>query len=119
MPGTIKAELGSIVIAEDVIATVTGHTAVENYGVVGMAAQTAGEKFFSLLGSDNIKKGVSVQVVDDACIIDLHIIVQYGVSIHAVAQNIIENVSYRVRETTGLAVSSVNVHIEGVRVQNS
>ena len=117
MPGTIKGELGAITIAEDVVATITGYTTVENYGVVGMAAQGAGESFFSLLGIENLKKGVSVQVVDDACVIDVYIIVQYGVSIHAVAQNVIENVTYRVREATGLAVSSVNVHVEGVRVQ--
>ena len=108
---------GSLSVSNDVIADIAGYAAMSCYGVVGMAAQGAGESFFSLLGIENLKKGVSVQVVDDACVIDVYIIVQYGVSIHAVAQNVIENVTYRVREATGLAVSSVNVHVEGVRVQ--
>ncbi|MGI6151817.1 MAG: Asp23/Gls24 family envelope stress response protein [Christensenellales bacterium] len=119
MSGTIKTNLGLITISDDVIATIAGYTAVENYGIVGMSAQRAGESFFELLGRENIKKGVSVSVDEDSCVIDLYVIVEYGVSLHAVAQNVIENVTYRVREYAGLAVSSVNVHVEGVRVQQS
>jgi len=119
MSGTIKTNLGVITISDDVIATIAGYTAVENYGIVGMSARKAGDSFFELLGRENIRKGVSVTVSEDACVIDLYVIVEYGVSIHAVARNVIENVTYRVREYAGLAVSSVNVHVEGVRVQNS
>ncbi len=39
MSGTIKSNLGLITISDDVIATIAGYTAVENYGIVGMSAQ--------------------------------------------------------------------------------
>ena len=105
MPGTIQNELGTISISEDVAATIAGSTTVES--------------IFELLGRENLRKGVAVKFVENACVVDLHIIVEYGVSIGAVAQNVIDNVTYRLRDALGLAVSAVNVHVEGVRIQRS
>ena len=61
-----------------------GSTTVESYGVVGMAAQKTGDSIFELLGRENLRKGVVVKFVENACVVDLHIIVEYGVSIGAV-----------------------------------
>ncbi len=119
MSATVKNNLGLITISDDVIATIAGYTTVENYGIVGMSGKKAGENIFELLGRENIRKGVAVAVNGDSCSIDVYVIVEYGVSLHAVAQNVIENVTYRVREFAGIAVSSVNVHVEGVRVQQN
>jgi uncharacterized alkaline shock family protein YloU len=47
--------------------------------------------------------------------LDFHIIVSYGVSIMAVADNLVETVKYRVEDFTGLEVQKVNVYVEGVR----
>ena len=43
-------------------------------------------------------------------------IVSYGVSISAVADNLIENVKYKVEKFTGIEVEKVNIYVEGVRV---
>lgn len=40
----------------------------------------------------------------------------YGVSIRAVAQNVLESVRYKVEEYTGLTVEKINVIVEGVRI---
>lgn len=48
--------------------------------------------------------------------IDFHVIVSYGVSISTVADNLIENVKYKVEEFTGMAVEKINIFVEGVRV---
>ena len=53
---------------------------------------------------------------DEALIINLHIIVAYGVSISAVADNLISNVRYKVEEFTGIEVEKINIFVEGVRV---
>ena len=119
MPGIINNSLGNITIADDIVATVAGYATVENYGIVGMASKKAGEGLWELLGRGNARKGVRVAITENACVIDLFVIVEYGVSLSAVAQNVIENVTYRVHDTTGLDVSSVNVHVEGVRVQQA
>ena len=47
---------------------------------------------------------------------DFHVIVCYGVSIAAVAENLMHTVKYKVEEFTGMKVGAVNVFVEGVRV---
>lgn len=117
MSAKIQNENGSIIIQDDVIALVAGNATVENYGVIGMVSKTAGDGIWQLLGRENLRRGVSVSGEDDGVIIDLYLMVQYGVSLIAVAENIIHNVSYQVQNSTGLTVKCVNVHVEGVRVQ--
>ena len=48
--------------------------------------------------------------------LDFHVIVAYGISISAVADNLIENVKYKVEEFTGMTVDKINIYVEGVRV---
>lgn len=119
MPGVVSTQHGKIIINEEIFATIAGFAALENYGIVGMASKNAKDGFWELLKRENVKKGVQVSVVDNELIIDLYTIVEYGVSINAVAENIIHNVGYRLRELTGMPVSAVNVHVEGVRVQQA
>lgn len=118
MPGTVQTGFGKIVLEDDVIASIAGYATLENYGIVGMASKNASDGLWQLIGRDNIRKGVRVTTTEDQLVIDLFVMVQYGVSINAVAENIIHNVGYRIQDTTGLMVTAVNVHVEGVRVLN-
>ena len=68
-----------------------------------------------LLTRDNITKGVFVSVKNNKISIDFHIIVSYGVSISAVADNLMSSVKYRVEEFTSLEVERINVYVEGVK----
>lgn len=117
MSGVIKNENGTITITEDVIANIAGLAAIENYGIVGMASRSATDGLWQILGRDNVRKGVQVSMVDDRIVVDLYVMIQYGVSINAVAENAIHNIAYRIQDTTGVGVSSVNVHVEGIHVQ--
>src|SRR5690554_5434481 len=108
--------LGEIVISDEVLATMAGITAIECYGIVGMASKRATDGIVELLGKDNLSRGVKVHTKDDEIVIDLYIIVEYGISIAAVAKNMIETVKYNVESFTGMAVKQVNVKVEGVRV---
>ncbi|MEE0682750.1 MAG: Asp23/Gls24 family envelope stress response protein [Candidatus Gastranaerophilaceae bacterium] len=118
MPGIIETELGKITIAEDIVATIVGYAAGENYGIVGMSGKTATDAILQLVGGTNLKRGVKVTSFENgsALDIDLYVTVLYGVSLPAVARNAIENVRYRVEDITGVKVNNVNIHIEAVRV---
>ncbi|HAA37977.1 MAG TPA: Asp23/Gls24 family envelope stress response protein, partial [Firmicutes bacterium] len=48
--------------------------------------------------------------------VDLYIIVSYGTKIPEVAANVQEKVKYTLEKLTGLNVTQVNVHVQGVRV---
>lgn len=117
MAAEMSTTLGKITIADDLIASIAGFAAVENYGIVGMNSQKAADSFVELFGKDNIRRGVKVTVVSpDVIDIDLFVTLEYGVSLPAVAQNAKSNVKYRVEEMTGVTVRAVNVHVENIRV---
>ena len=118
MKGTIDTQMGKIIVDEDVLAKYAGSAAVECFGVVGMASVNVRDGFVKLLKKDNLRHGVNVVVEDDKLLIELHIIVAYEVSILAVAQNLVDNVKYKVEEYTGMEVGKVTVCVEGVRVIN-
>ena len=115
---SVVNEMGTISVSEDLIATIAGYAAVENYGIVGMCARSAGDAIVELFGRENLQKGVLVEKVDDAQVdVSLHIALQYGVSLPAVSQNTKQNVRYRIEELTGVSVRSVNIFVESIRVQ--
>ena len=118
MPGVITTELGKVTIDEALIANIAGYAALENYGIASMSSKTAGDAILQLIGGENHKRGVKVSFSEEAdeVDIDLYVTLIYGVSLPAVAQNMMSNVRYKVNEMTGLKVRNVNIHVETVRV---
>jgi uncharacterized alkaline shock family protein YloU len=117
MKGYLDGELGTISIDSEVIARYAGSTAVECFGIVGMAAVSMKDGLVKLLKGDSLTRGIRVDIDEDNKItIDFHVIVSYGVSILTVADNLIENVKYKVCEFTGLEIKKINIFVEGVRV---
>ncbi|HBK53019.1 MAG TPA: Asp23/Gls24 family envelope stress response protein, partial [Syntrophomonas wolfei] len=49
-------------------------------------------------------------------IIDVYVIVGYGIKISEVASNVIQKVAYVVQNNTGLKVAAVNVNVKGIKV---
>lgn len=116
MNGTMNTQLGEILVNTDVIAKYAGSSAIECFGVVGMASIKMKDGLAKLLKLENLNQGVSVLVENNEITISLHIVVSYGVSISAVAENLISNVRYKVEEFSGLKVVKIKVFVEGVRV---
>ena len=100
----IKNDLGLITINEDVMLKVAGYAALECYGIVAMGQKRAKDGFVEWLGKENL--------ID----IDLFIIVEYGISIVTVCNNIKETVRYKIENMTGAKVRRVNITVEGIRV---
>ncbi len=116
MNATMNTELGNVVIDTEVIAKYAGSAAVECFGVVGMAAVNVKDGFAKLLRRESLNRGVNISVNDNKITVDFHIIVSYGVSISAVADNLVSNVRYKIEEFSGLPVEKINIYVEGVRV---
>ncbi|MDO4384584.1 MAG: Asp23/Gls24 family envelope stress response protein [Clostridia bacterium] len=108
--------LGLVTVNEEVILKVAGYAALECYGIVGMASKRTTDGIVQLLGIENLARGVRVHTADDHVDVDLYIIVEYGISISAVAATLIDTVKYKVEHLTGAKVSKVNVSVEDIRV---
>ncbi|WP_026476450.1 Asp23/Gls24 family envelope stress response protein [Alkaliphilus transvaalensis] len=117
MPGKITNQLGEITIDDHVLASIAGVSAMECYGLVGMATKSAASGLVELLKREHSSKGVKVQTEDDTITIDLFVIVEFGTRISVVANNIIEKVKYNIENLTGMKVKKVNITVQGVRVE--
>ena len=115
MKGHIDNQYGEVQVDSEVIAKYAGATAVECFGIVGMAGVNVKDGLVKILKMDSITRGIVVKMVNNKLVLDFHVIVAYGVSISAVSDNLISNVKYKVEEFTGIEVSKVNVFVEGVR----
>jgi uncharacterized alkaline shock family protein YloU len=110
--------LGNIYISHRAIATISSQSALESYGVVGLAAKNLAEGLTQVLVKDPTL-GVDVRYDPNGIQIDLYIIVEYGTRIKSVASSVAENVRYYVEKAIGLPVNQVNVHVRGLRVSNT
>ena len=117
MKSKLNSDLGDIYIENTVIAKCAGNIAIECFGIVGMATVSVADGIVKLVKRDNLAKGINVEVDENNNItLNFHVIIAYGVSISAVADNLISNVKYQVEEITGLNVKKINIYVEGVRV---
>ena len=110
-----NTENGSVNVSTSVYTDIAGTAASNCFGVKGMAARSVTDGVYHLLRKESMGKGVRVEFhEDDAISIDLHIIVDSGVNLNAVAASIISEVRYVVTRTTGTAVRAVNVFIDAI-----
>jgi len=118
MAAKFTTERGSVIIDDEVIARIAGLAAMECYGVVGMASINVKDGFVQLLLGENLTKGIKVSTKDDKLTMEFHIIVEYGTNISAIADNLISNVTYKVKDMLGLQVADISVYVEGIRTDN-
>lgn len=114
-----KTRVGRIEVSARAVATVAAKSVMECYGVVGMASKTLRDGLAVLLQRENPHRGIEVHFVDhNEIVIDLYVVVEYGMRISEVAQNIMSRVKFAVEKALGLPVVHVNVNVQGVRVSN-
>ncbi|MBM7867025.1 Asp23/Gls24 family envelope stress response protein [Heliobacterium gestii] len=116
---TVKnpSEMGSVSIADEVIANIAGQAAAECYGLVG----TAPKHLFAGIGvnkrAEHAARGIQVNSYGDFSVsLDLHVIMAYGVRIPEVARTVMERVKLAIETQLGLSVREVNVHVHGLKI---
>jgi len=114
VPGT-ETEIGKIVIADEVVATIAGMAATECYGIVGMASRRLKDGIAELLGRENLSRGVEISTDENGIRIDLNVVIGYGTRISEVAHNVSRQVRYKVEQSTGMPVQGVRINVQGVR----
>ncbi len=115
----LKNEFGQIDISNDVVAQIAGGAAIECYGIVGMASKhQIRDGLTDILRKENFAKGVLVRQQGEDLHIDMYIVISYGTKVSEVAYQVQSKVKYTINKTLGLAVKSVNIYVQGVRVTN-
>ena len=105
--------LGRIAITAEAVAQIVGQTALECYGVVGMAGR--GARVVRLLGRERPTQGVKVVETPHGLAIGLDVVVEYGLNLAEIASALRSRVAYEVERLTGLKAVAVEVKISDAR----
>lgn len=110
-------DLGMIDISATAVSTIANQAINQCYGVVGMAHKNLANGIAKLLSRDS-KRGIDVILHEEGIVIDVYVIVEYGVRIKTVAESIQHTVKFHVEKALGLPVYEVNVYVQGLRLNN-
>ena len=111
----LKTEEGTIAVDNAVYTNIAGYAATNCFGVKGMVGRSKDSGPFQLLRRESMSKGVNATFADDGSIsLELHIAVDHGVNISALAHSIINEVSYKVNQATGVPVARVDVFVDSM-----
>ena len=110
---TVQEDLGRIQINEEVIATIGALAALEVDGIVSVSGVTSQSR----LWQKPPKKGITVTTDENNhdAVIDLDIVVEYGVDVYKTAHRVQRSVKDAIEGMTGMRVKAVNVKIDGIK----
>ena len=105
---------GTVMISEDVIATIVSNAVAEVEGVVGLTTKP-GADIADKIGMKNWGKGMKIVIGEDNSVaVDCNVIVAYGQSVVTVAQNVQTAVTSALESATGIVAKAVNVNVCGI-----
>jgi len=109
---------GRIEVSPGAVATIANHAVLNSYGVVGMSPKNLVNGLAQVLRPDS-KLGVDVHIDGDQIVVDVYVVIEYGVRIAEVARNIINNVKFSVERALDVPLSAVNVHVQGLHISEA
>ncbi|WP_079708538.1 Asp23/Gls24 family envelope stress response protein [Paraliobacillus ryukyuensis] len=107
--------LGKVEIAPVVIEVIAGIATNEVAGVSstrGNFASGVVERF----GKKAHGKGIKVELADTGVAIDVFVVLDYGVSIPAIAEKVQENIRQALKNMTALEIQEINVHVVAMKM---
>lgn len=108
---------GNLHVANEVLADMVGNAAMESYGIVGMAAPNAADGIAKLLPNSRLRRGIVITTTDAGIHVDLYVIIEYGTNINTVSQNLIDAVTFVLKEYARVPLDGVEVHVQGIKVR--
>ncbi len=112
-----KPAEGSCIISEDVIASIASTAASEVVGVAGMAKRPADLR--GIVSGPVTPKAVKVTNNEHETVLDVYVNLKQGAKIQETATQIQKNVKSAVQSMTGKPVTRINVHVEGMVLEET
>ncbi len=109
-----RSSLGGIEVSPAAVASIVNNAVQQCYGVVGMANKNLVDGIAHLLSRDS-RQGIEVSINGKDIVVDVYVIVEYGMRISAVANSVKNTVSFHVEQALGIPVQAVNVFVQGLR----
>lgn len=101
-----------LTVSEEVISTIVEKTVMSIPGIYDINGGFI-DGITNMLASKRVK-GIKVDITEKSIVIDIYLIVEYGVKIPDIAWDVQDKVKKTVEEMVGMTVTAVNVHIQGI-----
>jgi uncharacterized alkaline shock family protein YloU len=108
--------LGTVQIADDVVAMITSLAASEVEGVYAMAGNITNE-MMSKVRMKKLTRGVKVDILGEKVRVNLAVTMDYGYNIPGTSQKVQEKVKNAIENMTGLHCTDVNVRIAAINMK--
>lgn len=118
---TIKTDLGEINVSIETIGSIVSLNLADVKGVVGSRKSIIKEITDMLRGDtsenerEEASRTIKVEIKDNKPLINLHIIIKYGVRIPDIAWDIQNRVKEGLREKLGTDINEINIHVQGIQ----
>lgn len=109
-------KMGTVLVTEDVIASIASIAAAEVEGVSAVITNVPKE-LMSRVGAQKMTKAVKVKVSDSQVVIYIAITMDYGYNIPATCRNVQSRVKSAIENMTGLTCTDVNIRIMNIKVK--
>ena len=110
-----ETRIGKIDMSQEYLSKLIGHEVTSCFGVVGMAPNGNRQRILGKISKNEpINTGIKVYGNKDNVVVELHIMVTYGMNINAIANSITEKVKYIVKEATSIDINKVVVKVDGI-----
>lgn len=101
-------------VPDDILSVCAANAALRTDGVAGLAGGLQNTIARTIKGRDSISKGIRISQTDKGVILDVYVLVWYGVKIPAMAWDLQTNIKEELETMTERPVLEVNVHVQGV-----
>lgn len=115
----MENQYGTIEISQEFFANLVGKAASECFGVAGMINSGTQSVRSAIARRELPDKGVQVRAGSSGLVIDLHIMVVYGMNIAAITKSIVNKVRYTVEQSTGFQVAKINVFVDAMKTETA
>ena len=118
---TIKTDLGEINVTEETIGNIVSLNLADVKGVVGSRKSIIKEITDMLRGDtseneiEEASRNIKVEIKDNKPLINLYIVIKYGVRIPDIAWDIQSRVKEGLMKKLGTNINEIDIHVQGIQ----
>jgi len=118
---TIKTDLGEINVTEETIGNIVSLNLADVKGVVGSRKSIIKEITDMLRGDtseneiEEASRNIKVEIKDNKPLINLYIVIKYGVRIPDIAWDIQSRVKEGIMKKLGIDINEIDIHVQGIQ----
>ena len=112
----LENHIGNIVVTENYLKQLVGHTVRNCFGVAGICPATPFDVLLSKICPEYSRNGIILYTdKDGSLVIDLHIAVAFGTNINTIAKSVAHKVKFAVNQSVRISDCKVNVFIDDIK----